>query len=65
VAAIRILNPSLVQGRIGDHYRLGWKHEDEISQDFIAAPGPAPSRVEPPAPKSAPGMDVLNQGLEP
>ncbi len=63
-AAIRIVNPSLVQGKIGDHYRLGWKQEDAITQNFVPPPASSPSNVEPPAPKTAPGMDVLNQGVD-
>jgi len=60
IAAIRILNPTLVQGKIGDHYRLGWKREDAISQDFVTTPGPSAATPEPPAP----GMDTLNQGID-
>ena len=63
-AAIRIVNPSLVQGKIGDHYRLGWKQEDAITQNFVPPPVSSRSNVEPPAPKTAPGMDVLNQGVD-
>lgn len=60
--AIRILPHKLVQGRIGEHYRLGWTFETEITQDFQPA---APASPEAPAevPKQAPGMDYLNQGL--
>jgi ferredoxin-type protein NapG len=68
-AAIRVINPRLVQGRIGSHYRLGWKSDTPITQEFrpaeVPAAGPAPIPDEAPAPQSAPGMDVLNQGLEP
>ena len=62
VAAIRILPPQLVQGRIGEHYRLGWTFDTEITQDFKPA---APAASVPPAeaPKQAPGQDYLNQGL--
>ena len=71
VAAIRVINPKLVQGRIGSHYRLGWKSETPITQDFkpadapAAVAAPAPGPAEPAAPMTAPGMDVLNEGLEP
>jgi heterodisulfide reductase subunit A-like polyferredoxin len=71
VAAIRVINPKLVQGRIGSHYRLGWKSDTPITQDFNPAdvPAGAPAQQSAPAeraaPKSAPGMDVLNEGLEP
>ena len=64
-AAIRVLNPKLVQGKIGSHYRLGWKSETPITQAFTPQDLPPPAVTEPPAPKTAPGMDVLNQGLEP
>lgn len=67
-AAIRVINPQLVQGKIGSHYRLGWLTDTPITQDFTppAAPPAAESAaVEPPAPATAPGMDVLNQGIDP
>lgn len=66
VAAIRIVNPTLVQGKIGEHYRLGWTREDEITQDFAAGTAPAPVQPSNPAvaPKEAPGMDTLNKGIE-
>jgi ferredoxin-type protein NapG len=60
-AAIRVVNPKWVQGKIGEHYRLGWKHEDAITQEF--KPAPASPQAEA-APKTAPGMDVLNEGVE-
>jgi ferredoxin-type protein NapG len=63
-AAIRILPHKLVQGKIGEHYRLGWTFDTEVTQDFkpaepatARAPG-APEVV----PKTAPGMDYLNEG---
>ena len=62
VAAIRILPHKLVQGKIGEHYRLGWTFDTEITQDFKpveAAPAPA---ADAPVPKTAPGMDYLNEG---
>ena len=44
-AAIRVLPPELARGRIGANYRLGWKEEAEISQDFTEsdAEGRAPT----------------------
>ena len=36
-AAIRVVQPNLVQGRIGDHYRLGWTVDTPITQDFKPA----------------------------
>ena len=67
-AAIRVLNPKLVQGRIGDHYRLGWQTDTPITQEFkphVPPPSTEPMVAEPPAPKTAPGMDALNEGLDP
>jgi ferredoxin-type protein NapG len=63
-AVIRVVEAKLVQGRIGDHYRLGWKHEDAITQEFKPTPspaGPGAGKQEIP-PKKAPGMDYLNTG---
>ena len=55
-AAIRVLQPDLVQGQIGDHYRLGWTIDSPITQEFKAG-------VETPG-SSAPatGIDYLNEG---
>jgi len=71
--AIRILPHKMVQGKIGEHYRLGWTFDTEITQDFqpdgtLAAPAPAPAGAAssaapvPAAPQAAPGMDYLNEG---
>ncbi|MEJ2308401.1 MAG: ferredoxin-type protein NapG [Gammaproteobacteria bacterium] len=56
-AAIKVVDPRLVQGKIGEHYRLGWKKETPITQDFEPAP-----RAE--TPGEATGLDYLNEGLE-
>lgn len=67
-AAIRVINPALVQGKIGSHYRLGWLSDTPITQDFKPPEVPSaagPAVAEPPAPATAPGMDVLNQGIDP
>jgi ferredoxin-type protein NapG len=65
VAAIRIVDPRLVQGRIGAHYRMGWKHEQalpvEPDASAAARPVPAPHKA-PPAPG---GLDYLNRGGTP
>jgi len=56
-AAIRVLQPDLVQGQIGDHYRLGWTINSPISQEFetgVDAGG---------ATAPATGMDYLNEGI--
>jgi ferredoxin-type protein NapG len=60
-AAIRILPHQLVQGKLGEHYRLGWTEESEITQEFRPAEPEAPVRPARPG-KKAPGMDYLNEG---
>jgi ferredoxin-type protein NapG len=57
-AAIRVLPHRLVQGKIGGHYRLGWKTASPITQDFVPheAPGAAPAESG-----AAPGLDYLNR----
>ena len=55
-AAIRVLQPDLVQGQIGDHYRLGWTIDSPITQEFKAGANAAGAS----APAS--GMDYLNEG---
>lgn len=54
-AAIRVVEPSLVQGKIGEHYRLGWKIDTPITEDF--KPSIKPDRDVP-----ATGLDYLNEG---
>ncbi len=60
VAAIRILPHKLVQGEIGDHYRLGWTFDTEITQDFKPGQEAAPTAEE--KSKGPGGMDYLNEG---
>ena len=55
-AAIRVLQPDLVQGQIGDHYRLGWTIDSPITQEFKAGVN------SPGASAPATGMDYLNEG---
>ena len=55
-AAIRVLQPDLVQGQIGDHYRLGWTIDSPITQDFEAGSGTTADSAP------ATGLDYLNQG---
>jgi ferredoxin-type protein NapG len=55
-AAIRVLQPDLVQGQIGDHYRLGWTIDSPITQEFEAG-AEATSSGAP-----ATGIDYLNEG---
>ena len=55
-AAIRVLQADLVQGEIGDHYRLGWTIDSPITQDFKAATDAAAGSTP------ATGLDYLNEG---
>ncbi len=55
-AAIRVVQPNLVQGRIGEHYRLGWQMETPITQDFKPTEKPSDGF------KPAPALDYLNEG---
>jgi ferredoxin-type protein NapG len=66
VAAIRIVDRKLVQGRIGEHYRLGWKHE--APPEAAASPPGEPLRPAAPAgvPPAGPrALDYLNRGGTP
>lgn len=60
--AIRVFPHKMVQGKIGEHYRLGWTFETEITQDFKPSGPPAAGGAPAKAPKKAPGMDYLNEG---
>jgi len=55
-AAIRVVQPKLVQGKIGEHYRLGWTIDTPITQDFRPEEEPSDGF------KTRPGLDYLNQG---
>ena len=55
-AAIRVLQPDLVQGEIGDHYRLGWTIDSPITQDFKAGVDAGAASAP------ATGIDYLNEG---
>ncbi len=73
VAAIRIVDPKLVQGRMGAHYRLGWKPEPgapaaEPPPDAgPAGAGASTPASKPQSPAGAPqppgGLDYLNREL--
>lgn len=52
-AAIKVVDPRLVQGEIGEHYKLGWKIDTPITQDFKTVP--VPEKDVP-----ATGLDYLN-----
>jgi ferredoxin-type protein NapG len=62
VAAVRIVPPSLVQGRIGDHFRMEWNPEAGAG---APAEPPAPVPAKPAAPARAPGLDYLNRETSP
>jgi len=55
-AAIRVLQPDLVQGQIGDHYRLGWTIDSPITQEFKAGVNTTGAGAP------ATGLDYLNEG---
>jgi ferredoxin-type protein NapG len=50
-AAIRVLPREMAQGKLGDHYRFGWREEPRITRDFTA-------------PESAPHIQGWEGGLE-
>jgi ferredoxin-type protein NapG len=56
LAAIKVVDPRLVQGEIGQHYRLGWKTETPITQEFQPV-GEINKDVE------ATGLDYLNEEI--
>jgi len=63
VAAIRVMPANLIQGKIGDHYRLGWIHvtpEPEAPEGPGTMDGPTGTASAPEA-GPVPGMDFLNQ----
>jgi len=65
VAAVRVVQPSLVQGKIGEHYRLGWKHEPAPSSAEPPSTGASPAAPTPrPAPAAPGGLDYLNREVE-
>jgi ferredoxin-type protein NapG len=55
-AAIRVLQPQLVQGEIGEHYRLGWTIDSPVTRDFRTG-GDSTAGNAP-----ATGLDYLNEG---
>ncbi|MEE4379318.1 MAG: ferredoxin-type protein NapG [Candidatus Competibacteraceae bacterium] len=57
-AAIKVVPPELVQGKMGEHYRLGWTVETPITEHFTP-PADVPQGTTPPA--EAPGLDYLNE----
>jgi ferredoxin-type protein NapG len=65
VAAIRIVQPALVQGRIGEHFRMDWKPGPAESAPSAPAIEPAPARPAPASPAKAPGQDYFNAEEKP
>jgi ferredoxin-type protein NapG len=79
VAAIRVLRASFVQGRIGEHYRVGGKDGGALPTDAAAdarpalpsgapadeAVGAASPTKSPPGTLPAPGLDYLNRSGPP
>ena len=55
--AVRVIQPDLVQGQIGDHYRLGWTIDTPITQDFKTDDSDRTGNDTP-----APSLDFLNEG---
>lgn len=55
-AAIRVLPHKLVQGKIGEHYRLGWTVDTPVTQDFKPHTGGESGVSVPPG-----GLDYLNE----
>jgi ferredoxin-type protein NapG len=65
VAAVRIVQPALVQGRIGEHFRMEWK-PDAVTEEPATAPAPVPAKpAAPAAPREAPGLDYFNSEAKP
>lgn len=66
VAAVRIVQPALVQGRIGEHFRMEWR--PEVGREPPAgepAAASAPAKPAPSKPAQAPGLDYFNAGDKP
>lgn len=61
LAAIRVFPAHLIQGKIGDHYRLGWRHR-VLDPPADQPPEPSePPAVGAPGPARVPGVDYLNE----
>ena len=63
VAAVRIVQPSLVQGKIGEHFRMEWRPEAAPETSAPAGAPAAPSA--PPAPARPAGLDYFNSETKP
>lgn len=61
IAAIRVMPAHLIQGKIGDHYRLGWKHLGPSIEETRGSDAVDRFTEGVAAPAEVPGMDYLNQ----
>jgi ferredoxin-type protein NapG len=57
-AAIKVVHPKLVQGSVGEHYRLGWKYDSSITQQYK----PEELKKNAPVKAESTGLDWLNTG---
>jgi ferredoxin-type protein NapG len=64
VAAVRVVQPSLVQGKIGEHFRMDWRKE-AVPEAPPAPAAPPPAPAKPSAPARAPGIDYFNDEVKP
>jgi hypothetical protein len=60
---VRIVQPSLVQGRIGEHFRMEWR--PELAPEAAGRAPAAPAKPAPPPPAGAPGLDYFNSEAKP
>lgn len=61
VAAIRVMPAHLIQGKIGDHYRLGWRHLGGVPEAAPSTDGGEALIEGVQTPAEVPGLDYLNQ----
>lgn len=64
VSAIRVLDPAQVQGRIGEHYRLGWRH-GQTQPDAVDVGGADGHSPQAPASGAPSRSDAGGQGRSP
>lgn len=67
IAAVRVVQPALVQGRIGEHYRMEWKQDAPAGNPRAvpAPPPPAPAKPPPASAGKAAGLDYFNSEAKP
>jgi ferredoxin-type protein NapG len=61
VAAIRVMPAHLIQGKIGDHYRLGWRKTEDAAQVPSGRETPEDRGGRDSGEGQAPGLDYLNR----